>query len=81
VAEIPASAVPSAMEGGGAYNRNSRVQAIALCPAVLMLERAARVVAVPPESQRIVLADYGSSQAPGYRTATHEDSTPKAAAC
>jgi hypothetical protein len=79
VAEIPASAVPTGTEGGGAYNRNSRVQAIALSPAVLMMERAARVVAVLPESQRIVLAEYGSSQAPGYRTATHGDSTPKTA--
>jgi hypothetical protein len=40
---------PLERRGGGAYNRNSRVQAIALSPAVLMMERAAGVVAVPPE--------------------------------
>ncbi len=62
MAETPASTVPTAMEGRGAYNRNSRVQAVALSPAVVMLERAARVVALPAESHLIVIADYGSSQ-------------------
>jgi hypothetical protein len=52
------------MEGKGGYNRNSRVQAVALSTAVPMLERAARVVALPPEAQPIVIADYGSSQGP-----------------
>jgi len=32
-----------------------------LSPAVLMLERAAKMVPVPPDSQPIVIADYGSS--------------------
>jgi len=46
----------------GGYNRNSRVQAAALSPAVLMLEGAAKMVTLPPDSQPIVIADYGSSQ-------------------
>ena len=62
MAETGASTVATAMEGKGGYNRNSRVQAVALTPAVLMLERAARVVTLPPDSEPIVIADYGSSQ-------------------
>lgn len=62
MAETRASTIPSAMEGKGGYNRNSRVQEVALSPAVAMLERAARIVALPPDSQPIVIADYGSSQ-------------------
>ena len=50
------------MEGHGAYNRSSRVQATGSSPAVPSLEKAARQVdlAAPPEP--IVIADYGSSQ-------------------
>jgi hypothetical protein len=62
VANTIGPTVPAAMEGKGAYNRNSRVQAATLSPAVPMLERAATAVPVPPESQPIVIADYGSSQ-------------------
>jgi hypothetical protein len=53
---------PAAMEGQGGYNRRSQVQAAGLSPAVPMLERAARTVALPSGSQPIVIADYGSSQ-------------------
>ena len=52
---------PAAMEGQGGYNRRSQVQAAGLSPAVPMVERAARAVALPG-SQPIVIADYGSSQ-------------------
>src|SRR3954462_5369439 len=62
MAEIPASSLPSAMEGQGAYNCNSRVQARVLSPALKMLEMAARKVALPEGHQQIVIADYGSSQ-------------------
>jgi hypothetical protein len=50
------------MEGCGAYNRSSRVQAAGLSPAVPMLQRAAQTAALPADSQPIVVADYGSSQ-------------------
>jgi hypothetical protein len=49
------------MEGQGAYNRSSRVQAAGSLPAVPLLEQAARAVALPA-SQPIVIADYGSSE-------------------
>src|ERR1700733_16315676 len=55
---------PAAMEGQGGYNRSSQVQAAGLSPAVPMLELAARTVALPPGSQPIVIADYGSSEGP-----------------
>jgi hypothetical protein len=53
---------PAPMEGHGAYNRSSRVQAAGLSPAVRLLENAARIVelAAPPEP--IVIVDYGSSE-------------------
>jgi hypothetical protein len=50
------------MEGGGAYNRSSRVQATGLLPAVAMLEAAARHAALEPSPRTIVIADYGASQ-------------------
>lgn len=62
VAETPVFTAPAAMEGDGAYNRNSRVQAAGLSPAVPMLQRAARMSALPPEPQPVVIADYGCSQ-------------------
>jgi S-adenosylmethionine-dependent carboxyl methyltransferase len=62
VVETSACTVPTAMEGHGAYNRNSRVQAAALSPAVSMFERAARLGTLPPEPHPIVIADYGCSQ-------------------
>jgi hypothetical protein len=53
---------PAPMEGKGAYNRSSRVQAAGLLPAVGLLEDAARTVALPPAPLPIVIADYGSSE-------------------
>jgi hypothetical protein len=60
--ETPAFVTAAAMEGKGAYNRNSRVQAAGSSPALPMLERAAKSVTLPAGSQPIVIADYGSSQ-------------------
>ncbi len=60
--EQPPVITPTAMEGRGAYNRSSRVQAAGLSPAVPMLQRAARTATLPAEPQPIVIADYGSSQ-------------------
>lgn len=48
------------MEGGGAYNRNSAVQASGLLPAIDLLEQAARAMPVD-DGAGIVIADYGSS--------------------
>lgn len=53
---------PAPMEGKGAYNRSSQVQAAGLSPAVRLLEHAAGTVALPEPPQPIVIADYGSSQ-------------------
>jgi SAM dependent carboxyl methyltransferase len=62
VVETSACTRPTAMEGHGAYNRNSRVQAATSSPALSMFEQAARMCILPPESQSIVIADYGCSQ-------------------
>lgn len=51
---------PAPMEGGGAYNRNSAVQASGLLPAIDLLAQAARAVPVDADAG-IVIADYGSS--------------------
>ena len=53
---------PVVMEGHGAYNRNSQVQASGSSPAVPMLERAAGLATIPEEPQQVVIADYGSSE-------------------
>ena len=50
------------MEGRGAYNRSSSVQAAGSLPAVALLERAAHAAALPPSPQPVVIADYGSSE-------------------
>ena len=50
------------MEGKGAYNRGSSVQAVGSLPAVALLERAARAVALPSPAELVVIADYGSSE-------------------
>jgi hypothetical protein len=55
-------AIPTAMEGCGAYNRSSRVQASGVAPAIPMLQRAAQTAALPAGPQPIIIADYGSSQ-------------------
>ncbi len=53
---------PAPMEGKGAYNRSSSVQAAGSLPAIALLERAARTVALPPSPELVVIADYGSSE-------------------
>ena len=53
---------PAPMEGKGAYNRSSSVQAVGSLPAVWLLERAARAVTLPPPPELVVIADYGSSE-------------------
>ena len=53
---------PAPMEGRGAYNRSSSVQAAGSLPAVALLERAAHAVALPQSPQPVVIADYGSSE-------------------
>ena len=50
------------MEGKGAYNRSSSVQAVGSLPAVALIERAARAMALPPAPELVVIADYGSSE-------------------
>jgi hypothetical protein len=50
------------MEGRGAYNRSSSVQAVGSLPAVALMERAARAVVLPPSPELVVIADYGSSE-------------------
>src|SRR5689334_11018950 len=56
-----ADLVPQPMEGRGAYNRSSRVQATGLMPAIDLLKRAAEGAALPPAPQPAVVADYGCS--------------------
>jgi SAM dependent carboxyl methyltransferase len=50
------------MEGGGAYNRSSRVQAAGLAPAIALFEEAAALVPLAHESHAISIADYGCSE-------------------
>lgn len=53
---------PAPMEGHGAYNRSSRVQAAGSSPAVALLEEAARQVSLAASPEPIVIVDYGSSE-------------------
>jgi hypothetical protein len=50
------------MEGGGAYNRSSTVQAAGLAPAVPWLTEAARLVPLGPPDAPLIVVDYGASQ-------------------
>ena len=50
------------MEGGGSYNLHARIPAHGGSLALPYLEEAARYLALPPASEPIVIADYGSSQ-------------------
>jgi hypothetical protein len=50
------------MEGDGAYNRSSRVQAAGNLPAIARLEEAARTVSLAAAPETIVVADYGASE-------------------
>ncbi|MEP9379592.1 hypothetical protein ABLE91_22965 [Aquabacter sp. CN5-332] len=52
---------PMPMEGHGAYNRNSRVQAAGLLPAVTLLQDATRIVPLESGTQPVLVADYGAS--------------------
>jgi hypothetical protein len=52
----------TAMEGGGAYNRSSAVQAAGLAPAVPWLTEAAKLVPLGLPEGPLIVADYGSSQ-------------------
>jgi hypothetical protein len=47
------------MEGKGACNRSSSVQAVGSLPAVALMERAGRAVALPSFPEMVVIADYG----------------------
>jgi len=49
------------MEGNGAYNRSSHVQAAGLFPAVPLFERAASMVPLADPPAPIIIADYGAS--------------------
>jgi hypothetical protein len=51
---------PAPMEGAGAYNRDSRVQAAGLLPAVDLLRRAA--ARIPLAASPVTIADYGASE-------------------
>lgn len=53
---------PAPMEGHGAYNRSSRVQATGSSPALPLFEHAARNVELEPAPAPIVIADYGASE-------------------
>lgn len=50
------------MEGGGSYNRHASIPAGGGNLALPYLEQAARSLALPPVSDPILIADYGSSQ-------------------
>lgn len=53
---------PAPMEGSGAYNRNSRVQAVGLAAAIPYFEEAARACTLAPAAEPMVIADYGVSE-------------------
>jgi hypothetical protein len=52
----------TAMEGGGAYNRSSAVQAAGLAPGVPWLTEAAKLVPLGTPDMPLIVADFGSSQ-------------------
>jgi hypothetical protein len=56
------SAAPSPMEGHGAYNRSSRVQAAGLAAAIPLFRQAAETVPLAPAPEPVVIADYGCSE-------------------
>jgi hypothetical protein len=51
-----------AMEGAGAYNRNSRLLAAGASRAYPLFENAAEEIPWKEQDQPIIIADYGSSQ-------------------
>jgi hypothetical protein len=50
------------MEGGGVYNRHSMFQAAGMDSALPLLEKAALNATLEPDSNPVVIADYGSSE-------------------
>jgi len=54
--------MPAPMEGKGAYNRSSTIQAAGNALALPLLEAAARTVALPAGDAPIWVADFGASQ-------------------
>ena len=50
------------MEGHGAYNRSSRVQAAGLAAAIPLLRHAAETAPLAPAPEPVVIADYGASE-------------------
>src|SRR5262249_34930349 len=53
---------PAPMEGKGAYNRSSSVQAAGSLPALALLQKATHMVTLPPSPELVGIADYGSSE-------------------
>jgi hypothetical protein len=60
--DTPGLVRPAPMEGHGAYNRSSRVQAAGSMPAMTLVERAAKEVALGPPPRSIIVVDYGCSE-------------------
>jgi SAM dependent carboxyl methyltransferase len=60
--ETSASNAPAPMEGHGAYNRNSRVQAAGLAAAIPLFKQAAAAVSLASPPEPILIADYGASE-------------------
>src|SRR5260370_42712268 len=58
--DISMKSALAAMEGNGFYNRNSSMQAAGIAAVLPLWERTANAVAIGDE--RLVIADYGSSQ-------------------
>jgi hypothetical protein len=58
----PSGLTSAAMEGGGSYNRNSAQQGAGGISALPLLEKAAASVAIEPDDDPVVIADFGSSQ-------------------
>jgi SAM dependent carboxyl methyltransferase len=59
---VPTIATHGVMEGGGSYNLHAKIPAGGGSLALPYLEKAAQSCALPPGSNAIVIADYGSSQ-------------------
>lgn len=60
--QAPSPEIPAPMEGHGAYNRSSRVQAAGIAATLPLLEQTARTVPIESSGRAVVIADYGSSQ-------------------
>ena len=62
MSEAPKVVIPAPMEGHGAYNSSSRVQAVGSSSALPLIEYAANHVELEATRAPIVIADYGASQ-------------------